>query len=478
MNYISTRDNAKRNYSGSEILIQGLADDGGLFVPENFPEIQFLGNENYMEMATTIFTRFLTDFEKNDIQNIVKQTYSPFNPSVLTKINDRLSFLELWHGKTSAFKDVALQILPRLLTQALKNRQESAEVVILVATSGDTGKAALEGFANVPQTKIAVFYPQDGVSDTQKQQMVTQEGDNVAVFAIKGNFDDAQTAVKKILNDSDYLKSKPEVIFSSANSINWGRLMPQIVYYFSSYFAVAEGNEKLNFIVPTGNFGDILAGYYAKKMGLPIDKLICASNKNHVLTDFIRTGVYSVKRPFYKTISPSMDILVSSNLERLLFDIYEGDAHAISGLMNDLKEKGEFQIGESQLANIQETFIADFATEEETKTAIQTAYEQYNYLIDTHTAVAFSVYEKQALANKTVILSTASPYKFPEDVFRVISKELKEEGVDYTVALFEKTGVEIPKNIKELNNKKIIHTKVIEKDEIKKALDMFLSLEG
>ncbi|MDR0834587.1 MAG: threonine synthase [Candidatus Symbiothrix sp.] len=471
MEYSSTRDSVRRQYCSSEVLIKGLADDGGLFVPVDFPAVTFSGRENYIDMATAIFRQFLTDFADNDIQTIVNQTYRDFNPSVLHKINDTLIFLELWHGKTSAFKDVALQLLPRLLTQALKNSHEDAEVVILVATSGDTGKAALEGFANVPQTKIAVFYPQDGVSDTQKQQMVTQEGDNVAVFAIKGNFDDAQTAVKKILNDSDYLKSNSNVIFSSANSINWGRLMPQLVYYFSSYFSVANGDEKVSFIVPTGNFGDILAGYYAKKMGLPVDKLICASNKNNVLTDFIQTGVYSVKRDFYKTISPSMDILVSSNLERLLFDVYDGDANAISGLMNDLKETGQFKIGQSQLEKIQETFIADFATEEETKQAIQTAYEQYHYLIDTHTAVAFAVYEKHPLENKTVILSTASPYKFPQNVYQAI---FKEDTTDYATALYEKTGVEIPKNIKELQNKKVIHTKVIEKGMIKNALNDFL----
>ncbi|GAP73299.1 threonine synthase [Candidatus Symbiothrix dinenymphae] len=471
MDYISTRDGARRKYCSSEVLIKGLADDGGLFVPVDFPRIDFSGSETYIEMASAIFNQFLTDFEKNDVQNIVRQTYSEFNPSVLTNISDQLSFLELWHGKTSAFKDVALQILPRLLTQALRNRNEGAEIVILVATSGDTGKAALEGFANVPQTRIAVFYPQDGVSDTQKLQMVTQEGDNVAVFAIKGNFDDAQTAVKKVLNDGDYLKSKPNVLFSSANSINWGRLMPQIVYYFSSYFAVAKANKKVNFIVPTGNFGDILAGYYAKKMGLPIAQLVCASNKNHVLTDFIQTGEYSIKREFHKTISPSMDILVSSNLERLLFDVYDGNAAAIARLMRDLSERGAFKIGRQQLEKIQETFVADFATEEETKNAIKTAYTQHHYLIDTHTAVAFSVYEKHRSDNKTVILSTASPYKFPQDVYHAIYNE---NAADYAAALYDKTGCEIPKNIKELKNKRVLHTGIVEKGELKGALDEFL----
>lgn len=452
----------------------------------NFPEINFSGNETYIEMARVIFSQFLTDFEEADVQAIVYQTYKYFNPSVVRKIDDQLNFLELWHGKTSAFKDVALQVLPRLLTQALKNIHESSEAVILVATSGDTGKAALEAFANVPQTRIVVFYPKDGVSDTQVRQMVTQEGDNVGVFAVKGNFDDTQTAVKRILNDEEYLKSKPSIIFSSANSINWGRLMPQIVYYFSSYFAVAKTQgEKINFVVPTGNFGDILAGYYAKKLGLPIGKMICASNRNNVLTDFIQTGTYSTKeRTFHKTCSPSMDILISSNLERLLFDVYDGDAAAVAALMNDLRLNGEFTIGQPQLAKIQETFTAGFATEKETREAIKDAYAQHHYLIDTHTAVAFSVYKKLLLTEaetkvrtKTIILSTASPYKFPKDVYQAIyDDDAAVADHDYAAALYEKTGVEVPSNLKDLMNRRAIHTTVVEmeKDGIKNALESFL----
>ncbi|GHV63948.1 threonine synthase [Bacteroidia bacterium] len=480
MDYISTRDSARCKYNSSTVLVKGLADDGGLFVPMDFPTVTFSGSESYIEMASRIFGQFLTDFEGDTIDNICQQTYAHFNPSVLTKISDKLHFLELWHGKTSAFKDVALQIFPKLLPVALKNIHEEADVLILVATSGDTGKAALEGFANVPQTKIVVFYPQEGVSEMQKKQMVTQEGDNVAVFAIKGNFDDAQTAVKRILTDGASLNTKSDkVILSSANSINWGRLMPQIVYYFSSYFAVANKGERINFIVPTGNFGDILAGYYAKKMGLPIDKLICASNQNDVLTDFINTGIYSVKRPFYKTISPSMDILVSSNLERLLFDVYDGDAAAIARLMDVLKHKGEFKIGDAQLARIQDTFVADFATEEETKSSIKWVYGKYNYLIDTHTAVAFSAYKKQSFENKTVILSTASPYKFPQEVYEAIfgANWIERGSVDYATALYEKMGFEIPANIVELKGKKVIHTGVIDKEDIKSTLEEFLSVQ-
>ena len=486
MNYSSTTD--KTNIvSSAQAISQGIAEDGGLFVPTEIPQYSRSDFENmlpldYRARAKKIIGDYLTDFTAEEIADCVDNAYTAEKfgsdnptPIVSTKINGtQMNILELWHGPTSAFKDMALQILPYFLTKSLAKKYKGKEAVILVATSGDTGKAALEGFKDVAGTKIIVFYPQNGVSPMQKCQMATQEGNNVDVCAIEGNFDDAQTGVKKIFT-TQAVKEKLQAngkLFSSANSINWGRLLPQIVYYISAYCdlvvsgKIAMGDE-INVVVPTGNFGNILASYYAMLMGLPIKKFICASNANNVLTDFIHTGIYDRNRKFYTTISPSMDILVSSNLERLLYILSEGDDQKVKSYMTALKTDGKYEVEDSIKAKLTEKFFGGYCDEQSTKDTIKALYEQSKYLSDTHTAVAVNVYEKYVLqtgdTTPVILASTASPYKFSKSVLGCIIPEetLCKSEFDVVEQMYEVTGVAVPQPLAELKNKAVRFDKVI-----------------
>ncbi len=436
MHYHSTRS-TKKKYHSAEAIIAGICDDGGLFVPDNFPQLDVasLQGETYGSIAAKVLSLFLTDFDSKFIISTVNDVYTEGRfangAGHMKRVSERLSFVELWHGPTYAFKDYALQLLAPLLCEAKRMKGDDEESLILVATSGDTGSAALYGFADVPGTRVVVFYPNGGVSMVQQRQMEEAEGDNLAVFAVNGNFDDIQTSVKKIFNNSSMseLASKNSVKLSSANSINLGRLLPQICYYFSSYAELLEDEvvkpgEAVDYVVPTGNFGDILAGYYAKKMGLPIGKLICASNKNRILTDFFETGEYDTDREFHLTGSPSMDILVSSNLERLLYH-ESGDAEYVASLMKDLKSKGKFKITKKLLQKLQKTFYSASADDDQTQKIIAESEKNYKYLCDPHTAVALSAAyswnNTGKAANQIVILSTASPFKFPAEVFNSLN---------------------------------------------------------
>lgn len=491
MNYISTR-NKNIKISSAQAIKQGISEEGGLFVPDSIPsftidEICSMTDMSYNERAFFVLSKYLTDFSKDQLSYCTNNAYTneKFSDSKIApvvELEKGFNILELWHGPTCAFKDMALQILPFFLTTSIKITDEDKTVCILVATSGDTGKAALEGFKNVEGTNILVFYPELGVSNMQKLQMKTQEGNNVSVCAIKGNFDDAQSGVKKIFTDENIKKEleKKGYMFSSANSINFGRLCPQIVYYFSAYCDLIEKNkikpgEEINVVVPTGNFGNILAAYYAKLAGLPIKKLICASNKNKVLTDFINTGIYNKNREFYATSSPSMDILISSNLERLLFSLYENDDKEISSLMKQLSEKGEYKVSDKVLKKLQESFAGGFADEKETLDTIKYIFDKYGYICDTHTAVAIKVYldykEKTKDDTVSVIASTASPYKFPDNVLKaILENEHDMEVFELIKKLSEVTKTEIPAPIKELESKKIRFNNVIDKTEMKKAV--------
>ncbi|OQB14083.1 MAG: Threonine synthase [Firmicutes bacterium ADurb.Bin193] len=497
MEYQSTRS---KDYSctSAEAIKEGLAKDGGLFVPGFFPkilpeEIEKMAEIGYNARAFNILRRFLTDFTDKEISDSVNAAYNKtkFETESITpvyKLNNQVYFLELWHGLTCAFKDVALQILPHLLTRSIEKTGDGRTAVILVATSGDTGKAALEGFRDVAGTKIAVFYPESGVSGIQKLQMTTQEGENVAVGGILGNFDDAQTAVKQIFTDEEYKSEldKKGYMLSSANSINWGRLVPQIVYYFSAYCDLLKSEEiksgeQVNFVVPTGNFGDILAGYYAKLMGLPINKLICASNKNNVLTDFINTGVYSRNRSFYRTSSPSMDILVSSNLERFLYDITGKDRVRIKDWMESLSSKGEYEVPDITKQKIKEVLWGGFCNEEDTLFSIKDTFEAYGYIMDPHTAVGKNVYDQYLFETgddtKSIILSTASPFKFNKDVLEAIRG--KSENTDEFTLLEELShlaGMKIPNSLKALKSKEIRFPDSIDKAEMKEFINSKLKL--
>ncbi len=490
MLYNSTRS---KNYecTSSEAIKTGLAPDGGLFVPDSFPQftihdIDKMKDYTYNQRATEIIGRYLTDFTPKEVCDCVSAAYNKekFGTECITpvyKLNNGVYFLELWHGVTCAFKDVALQILPHFLTKAIKKTNDDRTVVILVATSGDTGKAALEGFKDVEGTKIAVFYPRDGVSDIQKLQMSTQEGENVSVAGILGNFDDAQSGVKKIFTDEEFKKELDEkgYMLSSANSINWGRLLPQIVYYFSAYCDMLKAGEiklgeKINFVVPTGNFGDILAGYYAKKMGLPVNKLICASNKNNVLTDFIRSGLYNKNRDFHVTSSPSMDILISSNLERFLFDISGRDCDKVAEYMKALAVDGNYEVSDDMKEKIADILWGGYCDDEDTLLSIKDTFESYGYIMDTHTAVGKNVYDQYLFEtgdkSKTVILSTASPYKFNSSVITALDgKEALEGKSEFELLdhLNEKTGLDIPASLNGLRGKEPRFTDYIEKDALK-----------
>lgn len=489
MLYNSTQ-NAGEVVSSAQAIAQGISKDGGLFVPQEFPKydentFKALLKEDYRGRAKKVFSDFLTDFTADEISDCVEKAYTAEkfggeNPAPLAYCNvggKNLNILELWHGPTCAFKDMALQILPHLLTKSLKKTYDGKTAVILVATSGDTGKAALEGFKNVENTKIIVFYPVDGVSPMQKHQMNTQEGNNVTVCAIKGNFDDAQTGVKKIFTTpsvSEKLEAN-NMLFSSANSINWGRLLPQIVYYISAYCDLVNAGkiaigEKINVVVPTGNFGNILASYYASLMGLPINKFICASNSNNVLTDFIKTGVYDKNRHFYTTISPSMDILVSSNLERLLYKLSGDSDTSTKDWMTALKTEGKYEVTDDVKAVIKDKFYGGFCDDIQTKATISKLFEKDNYLCDTHTAVAVNVYEQYV--NETgdttpsVIASTASPYKFSKAVLESVAPDtqLPETEFDMVSKLNSITGKDVPAPLADLKNKVARFSDVTESD--------------
>ncbi len=491
--YKSTRgDNNK--VTSSNAILKGLANDGGLYVPTEFPSIDISFRDmmtmNYKEIAFYIINKFFTDFDDLTLKKCIDNAYNDkFSDNLIAPLKkvDSNYFLELYHGPTLAFKDMALSILPHLLKASCKNLNIQKEVVILTATSGDTGKAALEGFNNVDKTQIIVFYPKKGVSTIQERQMITQDGGNTHVIGIDGNFDDAQRGVKEVFLDKEFnnLLSKQNYMLSSANSINIGRLVPQIVYYVNSYVQLLKNgditeNEKINIVVPTGNFGNILAAFYAKNMGLPINKLICASNENNVLCDFINTGVYDISREFKLTSSPSMDILISSNLERLLYEISDNNPCLVKNLMEKLKVHGIYEIDE-YMKNKLDAFYADFATQEETSSTINEVYNDFNYLMDTHTSVAYCVYKKYRQktndSTKTIIASTASPFKFPESVIASIDDNYDKLS-DFRLIdkLSNISDIEIPEPIKQLENKRIVHSSICKKNKMKSMINNILNV--
>lgn len=477
MEFTSTRNSSLR-VSASEAISRGIAPDGGLFVPVEFPQVDYqaFSGLTYPQTAEKVLRLFLTDYDTQFISRAAEDTYGEAfagKAGYINKVQNGVYALELWHGPTCAFKDYALQLMPKLLVQAKKNLGTQEMTKILVATSGDTGKAALAGYAGLENIKIAVFYPNSGTSEMQRLQMVTQEGDNVQVYAVNGNFDDAQTAVKKAFTSASLaqqLAGKGEVL-SSANSINWGRLVPQIVYYFYTYAQMVESGaitagDKLSFCVPTGNFGDILAGYYAKRMGLPVGKLICASNKNNVLTDFLQSGTYNAKRDFYKTTSPSMDILVSSNLERLLYHI-SGSSEQVSAWMRSLNENGTYTVSAQNLTDIQATFGCGWANDEAVAEEIAHQYRDNHYVSDPHTAVAFYVAEKALNSSEPyVVLSTANAHKFPCDVLRALGQSVPENEFDAMQALASFTGLPVPPSLAALQSKPVRFSTVINPQDI------------
>jgi len=499
MKYISTRGNYKKVDSAEAIRL-GMVPAGGLFVPETIPRIseariENMKNKSYQEIAYQILHRYLTDYQAGELKEFISKAYQEDNFPVsaiapVKKLDADYFILELWHGPTAAFKDMALQLMPYLLTKAVTKCNINKELVILVATSGDTGTAALEGFKNVEGVKIVVFYPEDGVSKIQEAQMTTVEGDNTVVVAVEGNFDDCQNAVKKVFGDKDLNQSLAAsgYQFSSANSINWGRLVPQIVYYFSAYAHLLRENEikmgdKIEITVPTGNFGNILSAYYAYRMGLPVNQFICASNENNILTDFIETGVYDIRRQFKKTISPSMDILISSNLERFLFEITDHNFEKVKKWYQQLKEKGKFEIDSHYQVMIQEIFTGKFADEKESKTAIKNTFESYNYAVDPHTAVGIKAFHKHIHDKKgenlfpVIIDSTANPYKFSKAVIEAIQGDIPEKG-DFELLneLKKITGMDIHRCLKNLEAKKIRHQRVCSDNEIEKEIRDILDI--
>ena len=464
MQFFSTRDRS-RIVTSSEAIAQGLSDEGGLFVPESFPQVDVkaICEMDYPAMAAAIIKEYLTDYSVDFLKEATAKTYGAAfggKAGYLAPVSEGVSALELWHGPTCAFKDYALQLMPKLLVEAKKNLNRTEKTLILVATSGDTGKAALDGYHDVPGIEIAVFYPTGGTSEIQRLQMATQEGENVAVYAVRGNFDDAQTGVKRVFGDKVIAAQLAErnIRLSSANSINWGRLVPQIVYYFAAYAQLLEAGkiafgDKVDFCVPTGNLGDILAGYYAKQMGLPVGKLVCASNENNVLTDFLTTGTYTAKREFFKTTSPSMDILVSSNLERLLYHVTGSDAE-VASLMKSLSETGSYTVRPETLAKIQESFSCGWSSEEQVAGEIKARYEWDNYLCDTHTAVAFHVAaQKKRDGVPMVVLSTASPFKFPRSVLEALGHTAPENDFEAMQQLEQATGHTAPVSLSSLRQK-------------------------
>ena len=492
--YKSTRD-AEKTVTASQAILKGLADDGGLFVPVSIPKLQVslgeLKEMTYQEIAYTVMKEFLTDFTEEELKSCIAKAYdSKFDTeeiAPLAKVEDAY-YLELFHGATIAFKDMALSILPHLLTTSAKKNQVKNEIVILTATSGDTGKAALAGFADVEGTKIIVFYPKNGVSRVQELQMVTQKGDNTSVVAIHGNLDNAQSGVKAMFENKELEKELNEAgyQFSSANSINIGRLVPQVVYYVYAYAKLLQNeeiaeDEEINVVVPTGNFGNILAAYYAKNMGIPIAKLICASNENKVLYDFFQTGTYDRNREFVLTTSPSMDILISSNLERLIYKISGEDARKDTDLMTELKTKGSYAITGEMKANLAD-FAAGYATEEQVAKTIHDIYEDTGYVMDTHTAVAATVYkayrEDSKDDRKTVIASTASPYKFAGSVMSAIDSKYKGQDDFKLIEELQKvSGTELPNAIKEIMNAEIRHNTECDVDQMEQTVKNILGVK-
>ena len=492
--YKSTRD-AEKTVTASQAILKGLADDGGLFVPVSIPKLPVslgeLKEMTYQETAYTVMKEFLTDFTEEELKSCIAKAYdSKFDTeeiAPLAKVEDAY-YLELFHGATIAFKDMALSILPHLLTTSAKKNQVKNEIVILTATSGDTGKAALAGFADVEGTKIIVFYPKNGVSRVQELQMVTQKGDNTSVVAIHGNFDNAQSGVKAMFENKELAKELSEAgyQFSSANSINIGRLVPQVVYYVYAYAKLLQNeeiteDEEINVVVPTGNFGNILAAYYAKNMGIPIAKLICASNENKVLYDFFQTGTYDRNREFVLTTSPSMDILISSNLERLIYKISGEDARKDTDLMTELKKKGSYAITGEMKANLAD-FAAGYATEKQVAKTIHDVYEDTGYVMDTHTAVAATVYkayrEDSKDDRKTVIASTASPYKFAGSVMSAIDPKYKGQDDFKLIEELQKvSGTEIPNAIKEIMNAEIRHNTECDVDQMEQTVKNILGVK-
>lgn len=491
--YRSTRDSNNR-VTASQAVLQGLSSDGGLFVPETIPELtksfEELSKMDYRDLAFEVMKLFLTDYSEEELKDCINKAYdSKFDTPEIAPLKQvgQSYYLELFHGSTIAFKDMALSILPHLLTKAAKKNNVKEEIVILTATSGDTGKAALAGFADVPGTKIIVFYPKDGVSSVQEKQMVTQKGDNTNVIGILGNFDDAQTGVKMMFGNKELAErmKKAGYLFSSANSINIGRLVPQIVYYVYSYAylyrkkQISQG-EKINFVVPTGNFGNILAAYYAKCMGVPIHKLICASNENKVLYDFFQTGRYDKNREFILTESPSMDILVSSNLERLIYHIADNSSDRTAQLMKALTNSGIYEITDNMKAKLND-FIGGWTSEEKTREAINRVYQNDGYVMDTHTAVAAGVYheyiEKTNDMAKTVIVSTASPYKFANSVLAALKyEELPEDDYEQAKLLKKVSNTEIPKAVEEIRTAPVLHKKVCEISQMQANVEDILKI--
>ncbi len=489
MQYISTRDKSVK-VTASKAIAQGISAEGGLFVPDSLPkfsneDFKKLADLNYKERAKFILKNFLNDFTDEETDYCVEGAYTGSfdneQPAPISLIGENANVLELWHGPTCAFKDLALQLLPYLLTTSAKKVNNGKKTVILVATSGDTGKAALEGFCDVENTEIIVFYPSEGVSPMQKLQMDSQKGENVHVCAIKGNFDDAQTGVKKIFTDNAVKEKLAEnnMLFSSANSINWGRLAPQIVYYVSAYCDMLSRDadyvkDGFNIVVPTGNFGNILAAYYAKKMGVPVNRLICASNANNVLTDFINTGVYNRNRDFYTTISPSMDILISSNLERMLFELSGNDDKEVAKMQADLSKNGLFTVSDEIKEKMSKLFFGGCCDDKATVDTIGKYFSKYGYLADTHTAVALNVYEqyleKTGDDRPTVIASTASPYKFSSSVLSAVSDKKAESEFGTVKLLSEETSTEIPEPIKALETAQVRFNEICEKDEMLDAV--------
>ncbi len=493
--YSSTR-NGDKKVTASQAILKGLSDDGGLFVPDHIPALEVpmkeLAGKTYQEIAYEVMKLYLTDFTEEELKTCIERAYdSKFDTEVIAPLVEAEGtyYLELFHGATIAFKDMALSILPHLMITSAKKNHVKNEIVILTATSGDTGKAALAGFAGVEGTRIIVFYPKNGVSPIQEKQMVTQKGDNTFVVGIHGNFDDAQTGVKALFNDKELADQMAEagLQFSSANSINIGRLVPQVVYYVYSYAKLLEegkiaDGEKINVVVPTGNFGNILAAFYAKNMGVPIEKLICASNENKVLYDFFTTGIYDRNREFMLTSSPSMDILISSNLERLIYRIAGNDAEKNAKLMVSLSKDGKYEITEDMKKQLAD-FYGNYASEQETAARIRSLYENTGYVIDTHTAVASAVYEKYAAdtkdETKTVIASTASPFKFTRSVMNAIdSKYDAMSDFELVDELAKIANVEIPNAIEEIRTAPVVHDNVCDKTEMKAVVKRFLGIKA
>jgi threonine synthase len=503
MRYISTRGQSKP-VTAAQAFLAGLAPDGGLYVPAEFPTgvefpISMMNPReqalDYRELAAAILQLFLSDYTRTELEDCLRQAYgSKFDaPAVtpVTVVGANLGFLELWHGPTYAFKDLALQLLPHLMTTAIDKVGLEQELVLLVATSGDTGKAALEGFRDVPGTKVIVFYPEDGVSVVQQRQMVTQEGANTYVVGVRGNFDQAQAGVKALFTAESFQRELAAAgkTFSSANSINWGRLVPQLVYYFKAWSDLLQNGrlqpeETFNVVVPTGNFGNILAAYYGKKLGLPLHKLICASNRNNVLTDLIQTGVYNRKRQFFQTLSPSMDILVSSNFERLLYELVGQEPKRVVAYMEELQRVGRYELTAAEKANLQRVFWAGYADEVETTAAVQAVYNQYHYLIDPHTAVGYQVYQDYLAATgdnrPTIIAATASPFKFNRGVAEALfgtEAVVAVDEFDLMTQVSAATGVPIPPGLSGLKEKPLRHRQVIEPTAMEQAVRGILGLK-